>query len=106
MPTTAGQRCQLGFGGAVRRRSRDPTVDPLTGEKAFLIKTAGAVSMLSAVCTHAGCLVKWSATESHFVCPCHGGTYDVDGSVFSGPPPKPLPEIAVRVADGQIYGEK
>ena len=93
---------------AVSELSSEPvsTVDPVTGKKAFLIKTAGAVSMLSAVCTHAGCIVKWSSSDEHFVCPCHRGTYDVDGGVISGPPPNPLPKIAVRVRDGQIYREE
>lgn len=81
------------------------TVDPVTGKEAFLVETSGAVSMLSAVCTHAGCIVEWSASASHFVCLCHRGTYDLDGSVISGPPPKPLPAIPVRVEAGQIYRE-
>lgn len=79
------------------------TFDPVSGEQAFLIKSDGAVSMLSAVCTHAGCIVKWSASQRHFACPCHRGTYDVDGSVLSGPPPEPLREIPVRVEGGEIF---
>ena len=47
---------------------------------------------LSAACTHNGCTVTYSGTSSHFVCPCHGGTYDTGGNVVSGPPPSPLPK--------------
>ena len=36
-------------------------------------------------------------------CPCHGGTYDRDGQVTSGPPPEPLARFATRVEpDGRV----
>lgn len=79
------------------------TVDPVTGKDAFLIKTSGAVSMLSAVCTHAACIVEWSAVEEQFICPCHRSKFNLSGDVLSGPAPKPLPRILVRVEVGQIY---
>jgi Rieske Fe-S protein len=37
------------------------------------------------------------------VCPCHGGTYDAKtGRVLGGPPPTPLPKIAVHVRNGEV----
>jgi cytochrome b6-f complex iron-sulfur subunit len=57
---------------------------------------------LSRVCTHLGCLVNYNKERQIFICPCHGGTYDLEGNVISGPPPKPLPKYAVRVEDGNI----
>jgi menaquinol-cytochrome c reductase iron-sulfur subunit len=32
-----------------------------------------------------------------FMCPCHSGIYDADGSVAAGPPPRPLQTYPVRV---------
>src|SRR5690242_9404595 len=48
---------------------------------------------LSRVCTHLGCLVDYQKDKSRFLCPCHGGTYDLTGNVTSGPPPKPLQQF-------------
>ncbi|MCL4501730.1 MAG: Rieske (2Fe-2S) protein [Deltaproteobacteria bacterium] len=51
----------------------------------------------SRVCTHLGCLVKYYPEQQVFICPCHAGTFDLQGNVISGPPPKPLPKYSVRV---------
>jgi menaquinol-cytochrome c reductase iron-sulfur subunit len=53
-------------------------------------------------CTHLGCPVRWFADPKLFLCPCHGGVYNADGSVAGGPPPKPLPRYPVRVRAGQV----
>ena len=53
-------------------------------------------------CTHLGCPVRWLADAQLFLCPCHGGVYNGDGSVAAGPPPKPLPRYPVRVREGQV----
>jgi cytochrome b6-f complex iron-sulfur subunit len=57
---------------------------------------------LSRVCTHLGCLVNYDKERQILLCPCHGGTYDLEGNVISGPPPSPLPKYTVRVVDGNI----
>ena len=53
-------------------------------------------------CTHLGCPVNWLPEAQLFLCPCHGGVYNADGSVAAGPPPRPLPRYEVRVAAGQV----
>jgi cytochrome b6-f complex iron-sulfur subunit len=73
------------------------------GSSAVLVKTsAGAVVALSAVCTHLGCIVQWEKDKQDFLCPCHAGRYSTDGTVLSGPPPRPLPKIPCTVANGKI----
>lgn len=57
---------------------------------------------LSKVCTHLGCLVEYNKAGNILVCPCHGGTYDLEGKVLSGPPPKPLIKFPVRVEGDSI----
>lgn len=57
------------------------------------------VRAMSATCTHLGCRVRWDQGAGRFKCPCHGGEYDAEGRVVSGPPPGPLPAIAARITD-------
>jgi cytochrome b6-f complex iron-sulfur subunit len=57
---------------------------------------------LSRVCTHLGCLVNYDKAKQIFICPCHGGVYDLEGNVISGPPPRPLPRYSVKVTDGDV----
>jgi Rieske Fe-S protein len=46
---------------------------------------AGALHLVSARCTHLGCLVAWNAAERSWDCPCHGSRFAPDGSVLEGP---------------------
>ena len=46
-------------------------------------------------CTHQGCSVAYDLAGNNFVCPCHNGTYDINGKVVSGPPPAPLKTYTV-----------
>lgn len=59
----------------------------------------------SIVCTHLGCPVRWLPTARLFMCPCHGGVYYANGTVASGPPPKPLPRYPVRIQNGEVQIE-
>jgi nitrite reductase/ring-hydroxylating ferredoxin subunit len=71
---------------------------------AIVINTENGLKAYSAVCTHFACLVKWNPETKRLECPCHDGYFNaVDGSVISGPPPKPLLALAAEVVDGQIY---
>ena len=51
--------------------------------------------------THAQCAYDWS-TDDRFACLCHEGFFALDGSVVSGPPPRPLDRFSVRQTDGAI----
>jgi Rieske Fe-S protein len=78
-------------------------VSAAAGTPAFLIRIGGSVRALSGVCTHTGCVVAWHQDQQHFVCPCHGGTYTVQGAVVSGPPPRPLDRLQIRIMNGNVY---
>jgi cytochrome b6-f complex iron-sulfur subunit len=56
----------------------------------------------SRVCTHLGCLVDYNKRKQLFLCPCHAGVYDLEGNVVSGPPPKPMSVIPLRIEGGNI----
>ena len=59
----------------------------------IVIKESTGYSALSLICTHQGCTVNF--TGSGFACPCHGGTYNINGAVTGGPPPAPLTKYTV-----------
>ena len=63
------------------------------------------VRVLSAICSHKGCNVAWSAEEALFACPCHRGRFDTAGEPVAGPPNAPLPRVGVRVEDGHLWAE-
>jgi menaquinol-cytochrome c reductase iron-sulfur subunit len=60
----------------------------------------GALIVLSAVCTHLGCSVRWVDAQNKFVCPCHGGMFAGDGKLLGGPPPRSLDQLETKVEDG------
>ncbi|NIM75628.1 MAG: Rieske 2Fe-2S domain-containing protein [Armatimonadetes bacterium] len=58
--------------------------------------------VLSNICTHLGCPVKWDDDARRFLCPCHAGVFDIEGNVISGPPPRPLDRYRYRVEEGVL----
>ncbi len=84
---------------------------PVGEAKDFIFNNAPAVvinrpgkgfAAFSRVCTHLGCLVEYERAKNRLLCPCHAGTFDLDGNVIAGPPPKPLTKFAVRVEGENI----
>jgi menaquinol-cytochrome c reductase iron-sulfur subunit len=59
--------------------------------------------VMSNICTHLGCRVRWIADKQGFYCPCHNGVFAKDGTVVSGPPPRPLDRFENKVEDGMLY---
>lgn len=53
-------------------------------------------------CAHLGCPVRWIADAELFLCPCHGGVYNKDGSYAAGPPPHGLAKYPVRVKNNNV----
>lgn len=70
--------------------------------RVFIVSSQDGITVLSAVCSHLGCLVNYRKETREFVCPCHGGKYDISGRNIAGPPPGPLTAYPVQVKDGQV----
>jgi succinate dehydrogenase / fumarate reductase iron-sulfur subunit len=63
------------------------------------------VVVYNTTCTHLGCTVHWDEPKSLFLCACHGGTFDINGEVKAGPPPRPLDRHRFKVEDGHMLLE-
>jgi menaquinol-cytochrome c reductase iron-sulfur subunit len=69
----------------------------------YLRRTENAVVAFDPSCTHLGCRVTFQDNKERYFCPCHGGVFDIDGSVVSGPPPRPLKQYETKIEDGQVW---
>ena len=91
----AGKRSDVPAGGA--------RLFNLPGKKRVVVVDTGkGLRGFSPVCTHLGCIVRWHDDKKQFICPCHKGTFDAEGRVVSGPPPRPLDEMKVVVKGDQL----
>jgi cytochrome b6-f complex iron-sulfur subunit len=77
----------------------------ITMSNIVVARDAGGVYAMSAVCTHAGCLIDDTSgtVAAGLYCPCHGSAFDGSGAVTRGPARAPLQHYAVTIAsDGSI----
>ncbi|MFQ5491264.1 MAG: Rieske 2Fe-2S domain-containing protein [Phycisphaerae bacterium] len=72
------------------------------GKPVAVLRTAKGFRAYSAICTHLGCIVHWDFSKREFLCPCHAAVFSDTGEVVSGPPPKALPEYAVKVVQDEV----
>jgi len=71
--------------------------------KLLVLRTSEGVTAFSRRCTDLGCLVSWSKERQQFLCPCHRGVFDKEGTNIAGPPPRPLDRYAVVKRGDQLY---
>jgi Rieske Fe-S protein len=72
-------------------RTRNPALDTETEDK------YNHWIALSSRCMHLGCPVRWVDAAKRFICPCHGGVYNIRGMVAGGPPVRPLDRFYTRL---------
>ena len=75
----------------------------VTSEKAtaWIVKHPdSSITAFGPQCTHLGCAYHWDEGKTEFICPCHNSFFSIDGSVISGPAPRPLDRYETRV-DGK-----
>ena len=83
---------------------KDAWLQTTAKKTVYVVKKSDSdVTVFSTVCTHLGCAVHWDETKKEFLCPCHGGVYDVEGKVLAGPPPRSLDRLTVKIENGQIF---
>jgi len=72
-------------------------------EPIIVVRTDEDYVAVTATCTHLGCLVQFDPGKRQFVCPCHGGAFDLSGQRVAGPPPEPLRLLPVTVSNGRVF---
>ena len=94
------------LGGSLRPDFMDQKSEGFTEqERQELVEN---INVLSNSCAHLGCPVRWLVNaegEGEFLCPCHGGIYDINGNWVGGPPPRGMysyPEVKIE-EDGMLY---
>lgn len=102
-----GKLGDFSVGETVRVEYEDPSPRPwagVTAQTAAWLRRIGdeEFEAFSINCRHLGCPVRWIADSELFMCPCHGGVYNKNGTVAAGPPPQPLEQYPVRVKDGEV----
>jgi nitrite reductase/ring-hydroxylating ferredoxin subunit/uncharacterized membrane protein len=71
--------------------------------KVLVVRDQGQVHAMLDRCSHRGCsLARGQLRDGMVVCPCHGSTYRLDGTVAKGPATAPQPSFEVRVEGGQV----
>jgi len=103
--TEAGKVSQLAVKSPEEFVFRRNRVDgwKVTSEKttAWVVKMPdNQVVAYSPQCPHLGCAYHWNAKNGEFLCPCHTSTFSIDGTVLSGPAPRPLDRFEVKI-DGE-----
>jgi menaquinol-cytochrome c reductase iron-sulfur subunit len=73
-------------------------------EKAVYVTrdSQGQLLVLTSICPHLGCTVPWNKEKKEFICPCHGGTFALDGSRISGPSLRGMDTLQTSVENGQL----
>src|ERR1700737_2441467 len=71
----------------------------------YVVKRNGGIKIFSNVCSHMQCPVRWESALGQFLCPCHGGLYDMNGTNVGGPPPKPLPQFVHRIDGTTLFDQ-
>jgi rieske iron-sulfur protein len=68
--------------------------------------SADGIVAYSSVCTHQGCDVsQWKAENRMLLCVCHRSEFDPKdkAAVTSGPAPRRLPMLPVKLVEGQLH---
>ena len=99
-----GGKFPLGEATALPQIGLDPEGNA-TG-KFWLINTDEGPRALYMVCTHLGCLYKWSPSNNRFQCPCHASQFSREGHYIRGPASRSLDQFVIEIVeDGEVVAQ-
>ncbi len=91
--TAIGSVGELQKTGYLQTKGVAVLIDPNDSKKLIAV---------SPKCTHNGCEVKWSTGDKQYQCPCHGASFDANGTVLTGPATKPLATYPAKIVGTQV----
>lgn len=79
-------------------------VNFLSDKQIFVVRNQNLIRVVSGVCTHLGCPVKWEPERERWECHCHGSVFNQEGVAIKGPARNPLPWYSVSLSpDGRLF---
>ena len=78
------------------------TVNTLPRQVIVVKDISGKLYFFSNQCTHLGCPLHWIPARQKFMCPCHGGMFNILGKVVGGPPPRSLFVWVHKIENGTV----
>lgn len=105
--TEAGTITQLKVGTPSELVFRKNRVDgwKVTSEKstAWVVKKSESqIVAFAPQCPHLGCAYHWVANKSEFLCPCHASTFSIEGEVLTGPAPRALDRLELKLEGDKL----
>ena len=85
----------------LQRRDAWQTTSSQTAVYVLPSKT-GQFRILSPICPHLGCSVRWEGGQDKFICPCHSGSFTANGERIAGPPPRSMDTLESKVEGGML----
>jgi len=77
--------------------------DGLVGEAAGMVEPLAIMReqqdrflAVRALCTHMTCILNFNELNATLDCPCHGSSFELDGTVVTGPARQPLRVLPTR----------
>jgi menaquinol-cytochrome c reductase iron-sulfur subunit len=74
----------------------------VTGSVWVLRHEDNSLYAFSTNCPHLGCGIDWGQKENKFLCPCHGGVFDIDGKTIAGPSPRGLYAFEIKIENNNV----
>ena len=70
-------------------------------------KDPDTITATNTLCSHNGCTIAYNKKQKSLDCPCHGGRFNLDGSVKIGPPNVPLRTVSTGIEGDRVifWGE-
>ena len=86
--------------------SRDAYLNETVMHNVWIVrKSSDTITAFSPICPHLGCSYNWNSSTQQFKCPCHGSVFNIDGKLLSGPAPRGLDTLPIKIEDDVIYVE-
>jgi len=62
----------------------------------------GVLRVLSPICPHLGCSIPWIESKEQFICPCHTAVFALNGARISGPAPRSMDDLEIKIDNGML----